>query len=187
MTRAQWTIKFSTNNKADSHQPTIHDGPVLVGQENGRQNSQQGNGQGQARNEQVKRNGKLRLSRDRVVSAITIAPMIRDQQDTVIERYGRFVVSTEQIRSMNKIDELQDKGSSETIRLVDNMPETRRKLAMLRNNSHGSQTQTWQPWHTENFRTLFELLTSKVGFTKQWIESTSQREDDTSINNKPNF
>ena len=63
---------------------------------------------------QVKKNGKLRLSRDRVVSAITIALMSRDQHNTVIGRNGTFDVSPKQILSMYETDGLKDKGPPET-------------------------------------------------------------------------
>ena len=42
---------------------------------------------------QVKQEGKLNLSRDSLVSAITLALMSQKQQDTVLERYGTNEVS----------------------------------------------------------------------------------------------
>ena len=71
---------------------------------------------------------------------------------------------------MNIADELQSKGISETLEmarwLADNKPETGRKLANLRNNWHGSRTQSLEPWHMEKFRMLMELLSKDVGLNK---------------------
>ena len=88
-------------------------------------------------------------------------------------------------------DELQDKGSSETCKmarwLADNAPETGLKLANLRNNWHGLLTHSWQPWHTEHFRMLLELLNLEVGFTKQHTISSGHTEDGSSGNHELHF
>ena len=84
---------------------------------------------------QVKQAGKLDLSRKVIASAITLAMMSQQQQDTVFERYGTYDVSPIQIMYMNLANKLQDKGSSKTLEmarwLADNAPEKGRKLADL--------------------------------------------------------
>ena len=125
----------------------------------------------------VKQEGKLDLSWDGFFSAITIALMSRQQQDTVLEKYETYKVPTEQIQYMNLAHELGDKGSFKTRDmtrwLADNPPQTGISLADLRNNRHGSGIQSWQPWHTENFRMLLELLSREVGFKNQERPATS--------------
>ena len=83
-----------------------------------------------------------------------------------------------QILLLKEEYELTDKGTPATRTMtrwmMDNAPSVGKWLAILRNNMHKSNTHTWHPWHTGQFRMLLELLNSEVKFDEQTSGSDTQ-------------
>ena len=67
----------------------------------------------------MKWKGGLRLSWGGLIVSITVALFTRDKQDTLIERYGTLEVTMEQIMNLKEEDELEDRGSLGTRKMVD--------------------------------------------------------------------
>ena len=66
------------------------------------------------------------------------------------KRYGTLDVTMKQIANMREEKELEDRGSPSTREMVrwlaDNAPKLGKRLAMVRNNEHGRDEHTWEPW-----------------------------------------
>ena len=79
-----------------------------------------------------------------LISSLTMASLTRDKQDRLIEKYGTLEITPEQIMSFKEEDELENRGSLGTRRMIrwmaNNAPSLGKQLTILRNNTQMERT-----------------------------------------------